>query len=748
MTDLPRTSSPSSNPPKLHLAFLWHQHQPYYKNNGSYLMPWMRFHGTKDYYDMVRILDDFPAIRQNVNLVPSLLIQLEDYVTNGAEDRVLTLSKKPASKLTNEEKKEILHTFFLNTFDRMVKPYPRYMELFQKRGGGQYHPRKFKEIAAQWTDQDWLDLQVWYNLVWVGEYSKYDPPFKAILEKGKKFTENEKKILLDGHLAILKKIIPKHKEVMQRGQIEVSITPLYHPILPLLCDTDIAKVALPAMTLPAKRFVHPEDAELQIQRAVEYYKDVFGVKPTGMWPSEGSVSEEVVTLMAKYGIQWTATDEEVLFNSLPQKEHTALYRPYSFHTQHGAVKMVFRDHTLSDLIGFVYAGWGPDDAANDFVQRLHKIRDGLLKTGGEQALDHALVSVILDGENCWEHYESDGKNFLRTLYWLLSKDNLIQTTTIGDFVSHRRTPNDTEERCKRLTKVFPGSWINANFKIWIGHEEDNKAWDLLTTTRDFLMQEEKRKKHNASVIQQAWEEIYIADGSDWCWWFGDEHSTPQADEFDLLFRYHLRRVYQLLDAAVPAVLQRPIRRKFGKFIAYPPTHQVTPIIDGKRTRQIEWDGAGYFDTLSGGSAMHQVSRCIQRISYCYNATTLFIRLDSAEPLTEQHNLSIRFSEPRDVRIEFFRDGLVVRRGGGTWTRGSIYSFAYALDEIFELGISLDAIGAAMNDFVAFDVALQFEGKDLESWPKDDVIRFQIKSERESKDKEGGENKSKDKRKRI
>jgi len=706
----------------LYVAILWHQHQPYYKADGSYLMPWVRFHGVKDYYDMVRILDDYPKIHQNFNLVPSLLIQLEDYINHDATDTVLTLTRKSPSALSEKDKKEILKSFFMANFERMIKPYPRYLELFNKRGGASYNPRKFVEVSSNFTEQDWLDLQVWYNMVWVGEYSKYDQPFKRILEKGRNFTEEDKRILLDGHIHILKKIIPKHIEAQGRGQIEISISPFYHPILPLLCDTDIARSATTSTSFPTQRFHHPEDAETQIKRGIECYENIFGKKPCGMWPSEGGVSPETLFLMAKHGIQWTASDEEVLFRSLQSKGYTKLYRPYQLKTSKGTVKIIFRDHTLSDLIGFVYSSWSPDNAAHDFVNRLHTIRTNLLNALGEDGLKNSLVSIILDGENCWEYYQSDGKDFLRTLYWLLSKDDSIKTTTIGDFIAGKN--------CETLPTLFPGSWINANFKIWIGHEEDNKAWDLLKTTRDFLVKEGEKNKHKEDVLRKAWEEIYIAEGSDWCWWYGDEHTTANIDDFDFLFRSHLIRVYELLGVPrkqIPEDLKQSIRKKFEKFFVIKPTRYIHPTIGGTRLSSHEWSGAGYFDTVRTGGTMHQASVFVQRIYYGYDDKNLYLRIDTSKPLNENQRCLIHFTEPYEMLLEFSRSSLSLKRTNNQQLSAVVHSLSYAIGDVFELSLNSVSFGWGIGSRLAFEVSILEDGKELESWPKGDLIKFRIKS---------------------
>ena len=302
----------------LYICFLWHMHQPYYKDpaKGNYRLPWVRLHGTKDYLDMLENLTEFPDIKQVFNFTPSLLEQLTDYTENNAKDQYLTLSLKNASELGPADKLFILENFFLANWDNMIRPFPRYYELLAKRG---LHVIRsdISRMATYFTNNDFLDLQVLFNLCWVDPlFRRKDPFLKGLVEKGRDFTEEEKQILITKQLAILKEIIPRYREVVSKGQIELSVSPFYHPILPLLCDTNSARVALPDIRLPHKRFSHPEDAEKQIRMGIEYFEKTFRYRPVGMWPSEGSVSEEVLRIVAKEGIQWLGTDEDILSISL------------------------------------------------------------------------------------------------------------------------------------------------------------------------------------------------------------------------------------------------------------------------------------------------------------------------------------------------------------------------------------------------------------------------------------------------
>ena len=709
--------------PKLNVAFLWHQHQPFYKQNGVYKLPWVRFHGTKDYYDMVRILDDFPKIKQNFNLVPSLLFQIEEYVNNQSRDVVWNLSKKDPADLTDDDKRYILKNFFNCYHERMIYPFPRYAELLKLRGEN-YESKYFSIINERFKYQDWFDLQVWFNFVWIGEYSKYDTPFVIIPQKGRNFTNEHKKIVLDDSIKILKKIIKKHKDASDEGRIELSVSPFYHPILPLLCDTNIAKICDPEVKLPTERFAFPEDAIHQISTSLEYFKSLFGKYPKGLWPSEGSISEDVLKLLAEHGIKWTATDEMVLYNSLGDGiGDFSLFKPYSFNTPSGNVSLVFRDHALSDLIGFTYQNWNPDDAAKDFVGHLHRIREGIIKHK-KLPLQNTLVTIILDGENCWEYYQSDGKDFLRTLYWLLSNDSLISTTTINDFIE-----TQSPDKIQNLPKIFPGSWINGNFKIWIGHEEDNRAWDLISMTRQFLIEVAKDNKIDPQTISQAWEEIYIAEGSDWNWWYGDEHHTAEIDAFDEMFRGHLANVYKILDSEIPEIIKKSIKSKYESVKITQPKGYLYPSIDGKLSFEDEWKYAGIFETTRTGGVMHQVTSQIRKIYFGYNEDNVFIRIDCLMKIERECKYIIHFIEPYEIDLKIMPSGFEISWRQDTRIKPYNFGFGASYKDFLEIFLSREDFNLTDNSFISFEIESIKANSESERIPKDDLIRFKLESKK-------------------
>lgn len=708
---------------KLALAILWHQHQPYYKSSsGVYQMPWVRFHSTKDYLDLLLVLKEFPVVKQNFNLVPSLLLQIQDYVENNATDVIWDLTATSADKLTPEDKKKILENFFIININNMVKPYPRYYELYLKLKNFLRDESLDRHLQA-FTVEEYRDLQVWYNLSWIGIESRRKPEISKLFKKGRMFTEDDKKSLLGEIRKIMGNIIPTFRDMWNSNQIELSTSPFYHPILPLLCNTAIGKESDPNIILPSRPFVHPEDAELQVKKGLDYFEKIFNRKPVGMWPSEGSVSMEALEIMARQGVTWAATDEGILAHTLREKfSQSRIYQPYIVSIGKNSIHLFFRDHYLSDAIGFVYSNWPHEQAVADLIGRLHSIRKLLIDQYGQDSLSRFIVPIILDGENCWEYYESDGKPFLRHLYQVLTEDNLIETVTLGQMLNRNKKP-------EKLTTIHPGSWINSNFNIWIGSEEDNRAWDVLTQTRQFLVKQQKEGIHDEAVIKQAWEKILIAEGSDWNWWYGEEHSSANDLEFDSLYREHLMEIYHLLNHEVPPILYQTIKtRHYDHFQSDRPKNFINPILDGRSSHFYEWVGAAVYEVAkTPQSAMHQVTRILDKVYVGFNAEMFFLRLDfltKPDPLLEfvlaikrPRSITVVLSPLRGVLEKYELQGEIQKRYNLRPT--------YKIDRLLELGILFKDLKIKEGEILGFQLQLKLNGKLIEEFPRMNLIELEV-----------------------
>lgn len=619
----------------LQVTFLWHMHQPFYRDplSGMYDLPWAYLHGVKDYFDMAAIVEEIEGARVVFNLVPSLLEQIIDYADGTAVDPYLAHCAMAPADMSAEQRLFVLDSFFSANRERMIDPYPRYLELRYMFGNGNHSSAADRLRSV--GDQDILDLQVWFYLAWTGEAARRRyPELAGLYSKGRGFTADDKQLLLDTHRSILKEIIPLYRRLQEEGNAELSVSPFFHPILPLLCDTGIALASTPRADLPRPRFHCPEDARAQVARGLEYFKDVFGFVPKGMWPSEGSVSDEALAILAGCGLEWAASDEGILAASLPEglaARKKNLYHPYSFSRDGKEIALLFRDRQLSDLIGFTYSRWKTDRAVNDFVQRLLSVR--------MTVPDADLVTVVLDGENAWEYYPENGYGFLSSLYREIGKSRLLEFATPSD-------DRIRESARRSLGHVHPGSWINANFGIWVGHPEENRAWEHLHHARTAAITRNPKVAEllasgtgtactpggEAALAESICRSLYAAEGSDWFWWYGDDHFSPHSDHFDRLFRNNLINVYLLLGMDVPVELYQSIKHVTPAGLVRRPSTLITPQLNGIVDDYFEWHGAGLFDLSRQSSAMHAGESLLQCFFYGYDRDYFYVRVDGSSPL--------------------------------------------------------------------------------------------------------------------
>jgi alpha-amylase/alpha-mannosidase (GH57 family) len=639
-TILPATPQPTSTPPvveeaeqPIYLSIIWHQHQPVYfkdPDSGVYAKPWVRVHATKDYVDMAAILREYPDVRATFNLTPSLLQQIGD-LDAGAKDLYWVMSEIPADQLNDEEKAFLLERFF-DTNRQIIARFPRYQELLSLRDENQ-------DPLNVYSSQDYLDLQVFFNLAWTDPDWLSQQPLAGLVAKGRNFEEADKAILLDEHRRLIGEVIPVHRELQDNGQIEVTMTPFAHPILPLLVNTDLARVALQDIDLGGVQFTYGADAVEQVRLGVELYQEHFGRLPRGMWPAEGAVAQEIISMVSQAGIQWMASDEGVLANSLGFPSFTRdsneivtapdqLYRPYYVQGRRGEpVAIVFRDRTISDLVGFIYSGQPGARAAADFINRIHAIREALLESGAEGPY---LVSVILDGENAWEYYENDGKEFLHSLYQGLTNDPLIKTVTPSEFLAI--APDQP-----RIENLWAGSWINADYSTWIGEEEENQAWDYLSQTRDMLQRYITGSRQTSPEdLERAKTQMFIAEGSDWFWWYGADQDSQDDQSFDRQFRETLKQVYLAVGETPPAFLGIPIIPQQAIAADLFPQDLISPTLDGEMGAD-EWEAAGVY--LASGGVMAAGDPFFERMSYGFDSHNLYLGFTSRQSFTDAQGTS-------------------------------------------------------------------------------------------------------------
>jgi alpha-amylase/alpha-mannosidase (GH57 family) len=548
--------------PALYMAWLWHQHQPLYRDpettspERSFRYPWVRLHAIRDYYSMAALVGEHD-VHVTINLTPVLLRQIDDYLQHTATDEAFELSRTPAEKLKKTDVEELLSTFFDADWHHQIYVHERYRELFELRTRG-----------GRFSRQDIRDLQMWFNLAWFGHEFRAGPvrlitgdviDVQRFVKQQRGFSHDDVLAMLDDQYRILRAVVPIHRALQDAGRIEISTTPACHPILPLLIDSDDAYVDRPGTSLPT-RYAHPEDATAQVQLARADYATRFGREPAGMWPAEGAVSAQAVDLIARQGVSWLATDAGVLARSgqwgYRAGEPDVLCQPYRASDEPNPVSLFFRDTDLSDSIGFRYGRHADANAAVDEFMRALEAR---FLTGLVGDVDRVLT-IALDGENAWGGYPDDGRAFLKALYHRLETDARLKTVTFSEYIRGNPERGIDRHPAHQLTRVFQlatGSWIDepgsaagVDLGTWIGEREENAAWNLLGGARAALATTSPR----TSAANRARASILAAEGSDWFWWFGSDQESSNDAAFDELFRTHLKAVYSALDMEPPDVL--------------------------------------------------------------------------------------------------------------------------------------------------------------------------------------------------
>lgn len=721
---------------RIHLVLLWHMHQPQYRDpeTGRYVLPWTRLHALKDYYGMVEMLREFPKFHATFNIVPSLAIQLEEYATGKFNEPWFSLAFKDADDLTREDRAEILSRAFQVNHDSLMSRWPRFVELYEwaRPAGG-------AQALVSFTPRDWRDLQLLSQLAWMEEsWLQKDELISRLASKGKDYTEKDKSGLKNKQQELLRLVLPAYCDAATRGQIEISTTPFYHPILPLICDSDIARVANPATPLPRRAFRRPEDAREQLQLARQYHEKTFGTKLAGLWPSEGAVSDQALSIAAQEGFEWFGTDEGVLgrtlnigffrdSNGIPANADR-LYKPWRIQLGDKSITGLFRDHHLSDLIGFVYSRMEGKAAAADLHSRMRQLGE---KSSGNQPLT---LCLFLDGENAWEYYPGNGREFLREFYRRIESDPDFRALTASEAIA-------AAGEIPTATGIFPASWINANFDVWIGHSEDVTAWELLWDARDtYAHAAEARKKARSSAptetaLKQAHESLLAAEGSDWCWWFGPEHSTANDAEFDALYRKHLTGIYLALGQVAPEELAKPIKRRPEHALQLAPTGFLRVKVDGRDTSYFEWLGAGLYSPERRGGSMHGRVFYLHELRYGFEDDRFCIRIDAfAETISELEDPEFRIS------ISGAEETIIVVR----LERGRIKDFAVerdrvcllnpksvaeaAFERILELAIQRNQLNLKGQNRLRLGVALWHGGLPVDVLPAEGFLDVQLGEE--------------------
>jgi alpha-amylase/alpha-mannosidase (GH57 family) len=539
----------------LPVVLCWHMHQPDYRgpDHSDYQLPWVYLHGIKDYVDMAHHLEVVPGAKAVVNFTPTLLEQIEDYtaqierwLADGTPigDPLLAALSGSVGFGDAHQRQQLLNACRRANKAQLIDRFPPFRELVEMASYADSRP----QCVSYFNDQFITDLLVWYHLAWLGESVRDGDGRVAALErKAHCFTRDDCRGLLCIIAEQLDTIVPRYKELAESGRVELTVTPYAHPIIPLLLDVESAREAMPDVVLPDIAAYPGGEVRSRwhIQRGLESFEKHFGFRPEGCWPAEGAVCDHTLALLDEAGFRWVATGQQVLHNSLNKAVGAELpahwaHRPYL--VDKGSIRAFFRDDGLSDLIGFTYSTWHADDAVNNLVHHLEKIETE------SRHMPERIVSIIMDGENAWEHYPRNGTYFLQALYERLLDHPRLKLTTYADYLASGAAEP------AHLPHLVPGSWVYGTFSTWIGERDKNRAWEMLADAKVCFDRVASSGRLDKQQLAQAELQLATCEGSDWFWWFGDYNPADSVSDFEQLFRRQLSHLYILLGETPPSYL--------------------------------------------------------------------------------------------------------------------------------------------------------------------------------------------------
>ncbi|MCQ2738985.1 MAG: glycoside hydrolase family 57 protein [bacterium] len=733
----------------LSLAIYWHMHQPSYKVEGTYLMPWARLHAIKDYLDMILFLERFPNLKLNIDFVPTLLDTIIDYA-NGFNDIHSELSISDVNSMTGEEKSFILNNFFCPKYETMLYKSENYKKLFKKRF------EKDDCDISKFSAQELSDIMALFNLVWIDPiHDKRNPRLQELWDKQHNYTQEDRIEIIDLQREIIKEIIPTYKKYLAEGRIELTASSYYHAILPILCENmkSILKTIPTDIKLP-QTFDMKEYAFLQIKMAIDRIEEIFGIRPKGFWLPELCIDPKTVNMLAKQGISWTLADEKLLSNVLNFEfirdfrgnlsEPYHLLKTYRYSARTKDIDIIFRDRAIPNLINFEYPALNSTDASNDLYNKIKTIQSKLLTSPDE----NHMLTIAMDGENCWENYVNDGNDFLESFYSLLENDNTIQTVLISDYLKN-------DKRKKVLKKIPLGSGVDNSFVFWIGDPIKNKAWKYVKDAKDMIDKCSHNKKNNEK-IKYAKQELMTVQGSDWFWWYGEPNNSGQDYVFDYMFREHLKNIYSILEQEIPQHLENslinsheiPLKR---------PSQNISPKMDGSSLSDYAWNNSGAVRLLDG--PIHRENKNIDKINFGCDSNNMYFRLHINKCVPEKNlidkisqfyiylrnatkigtrayvrlisksdNLSPVLTEKfeNELTLTFVKDTLYPPRlltctQQDTWTLANSENVRIAYDDVIDITVPFESVGVQEGETVEFIMANTDSGVKSSYFPHEIVL---------------------------
>lgn len=672
---------------KLFINFFWHFHQPYYKDliDNVYLLPYTKIHLIKNYYMMGKIIERNKN-KVNFNFTPILLEQINDYEEKYSKCIISEYSNLDLDYIY-ENKKVIVKKILSFLSPTTINKYERLKELCNNK-------------IEDFNVQDILDLTTLFNLSFIPDFEK-DEKLVQIENKKRNYSDWDRFIILEKQDEIIKKVLPLYKQLFKENIIEITTSPYSHPIIPLIIDTDIAK-RCGEFNLPKERFSHPEDILEQIKLGNEIFVKNFDRKPIGFWPPEGGVSDEIIDILINNNFKYFATDEEILFKTLKSNSRENLYKPYFIKRDDKKIYIFFRDKILSDLIGFRYSSMSEYDAVNDLLLRVRSIKDNLKK-------DRSLI-ILLDGENAWEFYKNNGFDFLNLLYDTLSKENNILITKASEIL-------DSVES-QQLDYIETGSWINGDFKTWIGEEEDNLSWDYLKIIRDDFVGLSEDNKERVKKI------LFILEGSDWNWWYGKSYGNDIKKNFDYLYRRHTQSFYLYSGLKAKPFIFKPIIVDENKFINLSVKGYITPNIDGKITNFYEWENGFYYENEEKLSEIVSYDKFFEYIRGGFDKDNLYllIKINKEFKSFEIEIILNSFEEKNNLIFNFNDKKINIKNNLSV-------NVEYVMNDVLEMKIPFFEKMFSLDKKISFFILFYLNNKPISKIPDNGAFLIDVDEEK-------------------
>lgn len=679
----------------LPVNILWHLHQPLYRPVGEdeFYLPWVRLHGLREYHDMAEMIERYPETAVTFNWSPVLLQQIDEY-NEGYTDRMLQLRDRPAGELSKTEQYQLVRGTFRANPTTMIEPYPELAALHRKWLKDRETAKRNQELS--WPKEKIRDCQVWGTLMWFG-FSAIElyPELKELREKGEDFSTEAKQRVREVETELLDQLLPRWKKLEQESAIEISVNPYFHPIGPLLCSYSDIEQAMPEVPQPERQINWPEDGRWQLEEAKNMATEKFGLDEVGLWPSEGSLSNCFLEEVNNCGFKWTATAEALLhrINGNNGDKNHSKYRAYSWR---GEIPVFFRDTGLSDLIGFDYSQMETENAIGDIFDHFRKIKQNT------EGTPDRVLSIILDGENPWEHFLDGGEAFLDQFYSKLAQSNEFRTTTPASFLAKKPELPTVEE-------MPAGSWISGDFNIWGGCSEDVRAWELLAETREALRGWDDLSEEQ---LEKCWRALYAAQGSDWFWWYGEPFQSTDDGDFDQLFRNNLLQVYQEAGHPEPSYIHLPLQTT--EEAGYePPRYFIEPEIDGEESHYREWWGAARITTSRSTQAMAKSTDRFETVRFGSNEENIYFSLGFEQPPPPETTFVFSL-EDQQFELGPLEDheGQLRERE----TKTPIKESNWAYDQLLEARLPMENTELEPGDYCNFQLELVKEGSSFERYP--------------------------------